>query len=226
MFAHNPGFDMPSPITEFTPLDTPLASGVSEKYLNFFGLTIDDIDPALINVPLRELPIQFTPALDAMPLQSIFDLPPDAPGLGEPAEPITVGQWIRQRARATIMCYDNGRSNVRIVIRRGVPNGIYSIWGVFGFDTDGSGQSDVVGGVPLGGVPNLAVANEDGRAVIRRPLQFCPFDEPRLKYFTIAFHSNHTTNGAVPDRALRGQPGGTTAQPAISIPINVLGPAQ
>lgn len=222
VYGYNPGASLPFEIDETSPPDTVLASGFDVTYLALFGLTPDDLDPSLINVPLHQIPVLSTPDGRRTQLPMSTDVAGDVRSRAAFQNPITLGQWLGAKGRADILCRDNGTARFDLRLSGLLPNSLYTFWGVWSFDQDGDGIGDVVGGVPLGGVPNLLVADREGNASTRRELNFCPHHETRLKYLTVAYHSEQRGFGAVPDQALDGAPGGTTAHAAVSFPINAV----
>lgn len=226
IFAHNPGQAEPLAITESTPMNAVLASGLDNNYLALFGLTADSIDPSLVNVPIHKIPVLSGPAGQIFQLPAALDVGATIRSRVATNKPVTLKKWLSAKAIAVFKCYANETSSVVIKFKSLIPDSIYSAWGVYSFDTDGDGLGDQIGGVPLGGVPNILVADKNGSAKMSRKLNFCPKEEPRLKYLTVAYHSDTNNNGAVPDQALLGMPGGTVAHAAISFPINVVACAQ
>ncbi len=225
VFGYDPGKSEPSAITEESPMSTLMATGLDENYLALFGMTSADIDPALVNVPLHEVAVVAGPAGEMAALPSVSEVGATVRSRIASNAPVSLEKWLQAKGVAKFHCFSDGTSSVTIRLKGLIPDAIYSAWGVYSFDSDGDGLGDRVGGVPLGGVPNILVASEDGTAAFSRALNFCPAAEPRLKYLTVAFHSDANINGAVPDQALLGFPGGTLAHAALSFPINVI-PAQ
>jgi len=224
--AHNPGQASPLPIDENTPGSAIMASGLDLAYMALFGLTEADIDPAIINNPIHQTPVISGPAGEITQLPGVMDVRATVASRIASNQPVTLTKWLSARGVAKFKCSQDGTSTVNIKMRSLVPDAMYSAWGVYSFDFDGNGVGEAIGGVPLGGVPNIMMTDSRGTASISRQLNFCPEDEPRLKYLTIALHSNASNNGSVPDQALLNKPGGTLAHAAMSFPINVIGCAQ
>lgn len=225
VFGYNPGQSEPVDITAATSTNTVMATGLDDNYLALFGMSSADIDPALVNVPIHQVSVLAGPSGELATLPSVSDVGATVRSRIESNVPVTLENWLKARGEAKFKCYSDGTSSVKIKLKGLIPDSIYSAWGVFSFDSDGDGLGDRVGGVPLGGVPNILIASEEGKATFSRPLNFCPDVEQRLKYLTIAFHSNTQNYGSVPDQAVFGFPGGTFAHAAVSFPINVV-PAQ
>jgi len=222
IYEYNPGQAQPMPITSSTSHKAILASGTDSDYLALFGQTTNDISPSIVNIPVHQMPVLSGPSGETSQLPSVFEVGATGRTRVATNKPVTLSKWLNAKAKARFKCFSNGAANVSIRFKSLIPDAIYSIWGVFSFDTDGDGSGDAIGGVPLGGVPNLIVSDSYGYGTISRKLNFCPKDEPSLKYLTAAFHSDVNNNGAVPDQALLGLPGGTIAHAAISFPINAV----
>lgn len=222
IFGYNPEHNEPLALTRYTPRNTILASGFDRDYLALFGLTPNDIKSELVNIPVHKMPVLSGPSGEISQLPSVMDVGAKTRSRIASNKPVTLKKWLSAKAIAKFKCYSDGTSTVGIRLKSLIPNSIYSAWGVYSFDTNNDGLGDQIGGVPLGGVPNILLADSKGTAKIFRKLNFCPRDEPSLKYLTVAFHSDANINGAVPDQALLGLPGGTIAHAAISFPINVV----
>jgi hypothetical protein len=221
VFGYDPYSGLPIRLTENTPLDTWLATGVDPNYLAFFGQTIEDVDPELLNVPLREVKIIAAPDGHRRTLPPIQDVAPGGAGLAMPNEPITLGQWLEASGEALVVCYDDGTSDVSLRLEHMIPNGLFTVWFNFLIDSDGDGVEDRVGGGPMGGVPNVIVTDEVGRARFRRVLNFCPIEDEKFKILNVAYHSDADAFGAAADLPLGGLPGGTTVHASLQFPINV-----
>lgn len=167
-------------------------------------------DPRLENVPLRDVPKNagilqggtqgirnfIEPATD-------FPVNPFPVVQAIDNDPITLGQWASATGRLTFRCRDDGSAKVRIRMRNLIPNGVYSVWGVWKTPLPNGIFVDLP--VPFGGVPNAIVPDRNGRAVYVRELAFCPSDvtsdESQLLWVTAAYHSDGNLYGGVPDAA-------------------------
>jgi hypothetical protein len=204
--AWNPSGAQPLPLTPDSPESTVLATFVDPGFLARLGKTINDVPADLLNVPLRdvkanvdfngvrrEAPIPITLAEQLQPSQA------------SPADPVTLGQWMRAEGFAHISCRGDV-ANVRLDLKGLIPNRVYSAWGVFG----GQGITPF----PLGGAPNVMVTDDRGNATYKRELNFCPFDlkpgQVSLLAIDIVFHSDHQNHGLVPELDLAGFFNGTT----------------
>ena len=105
-----------------------------------------------------------------------------------------------------------------------IPNRMYSVWATPGLPRDGSATSFFP--IPLGGVPNMLITDEDGDATYERSIKFCPFDTEStnrtLLTINVQYHANHQNYGAVPEPAfIDGNWLGIITFNHIQFPINV-----
>jgi len=199
VFAFTSNGTTPTPLSEFTDPTTVLATGVDEAFLALLGLTIDDVDPDLLNVPYRQVPVNVSPdgnVRQALPATS--SVPGIIQAQANPTDNITLADWLRARGQAEVKCYSNG-AHVTMIFRRLIPNRLYTIWGVF------AGPAGLTAS-PFGGAPNVFVTDNKGRAKYRRQLSFCPFDESDspLLFVDVVYHSDLQNYGAVPELPLQG----------------------
>jgi hypothetical protein len=191
----------PIPLRADTAKSKLLATFVSPAVLQAMGLTPDDVNPASINLPLRQVAPNLT--ADGLTRGSV-------PGLAmaqqvqvsqaEPSYPITLAEWERAGGSAKIVCGDDGAS-IELTLASLIPNRLYTAWAVFG--------GTAITGIPLGGLPNVVVTDEWGDATLRRRLNFCPIDlkpgERPLLAIEVVLHGDHQSYGAVPDLGLAGR---------------------
>src|SRR5680860_114228 len=181
-----------------------LATTTDAEFLAAAGLT--DADPGIKNIPLREVPIIFAPTGLSGAVPPLGALPPNPfpPVKSAPNDPITLGKWLRARGHMTIKCRANGSASVNASFRNLVPNGVYSMWGLWLTTPPGAPGPTLVP-LPFGGVPNALVPNRHGRATFQRRLALCPMDSApdgsQLTIATLAFHSNGSLYGGVPELA-------------------------
>ena len=221
VFGYNEGGSESFDLTPETPGNTLVATGLDPN----LGLPPGTVDPALLNVPFRDVAIIVDGAGGRAQVPSVLDAPGFAPSKSAPNEPITLGAWMAARGRLFINCRPDGTARLRVRVRDVIVNGVYTLWGVFGLDTDENGEPDTIMPVALGGVPNVMIGDKNGKASIARTINFCPMTEPSLLTINIAWHSDGNVYGAVPELPLAGFPGGVVTHDQINFPINVAGPA-
>ncbi len=198
--AHNPTGEDPLPITPDTPESAILATGVDPEFLSLLGLTLEDVDPALLNVPLREVPVNVDPAgVVRSSLPSVLDVDPLTPSQAYPADPITLADWLDAKGFASVRCVNN-TATVRLSVAGLVPNRLYTVWAIFG--------GDALIPRPLGGVPNVLTTDEHGSGRFERTLVSCPLEpaagEARMLLIDIVLHSDQQVYGDVPDLPFAG----------------------
>lgn len=220
VFAYDPYAEDPLPLTADTPLNTLLATGLDPYSLEVFGLTPEDFDPQITNLPLRETPIivERDGYRDFLP--SVLDVPAFVPGRSLPNTDITLGKWLQASGRAIVRCSANGKVKLTIQLRGLIKNGIYTVWGAYILDTDNDGVEELMV-APLGGVPNALVADHKGGAVFCRVLNSCPLTDPGLKLIEVMYHSDGALYGAVPNQAFLGYPIGVVTHAQVEFPVNV-----
>lgn len=214
---YNPNGPLPIPLTPASGPDTILSTFIDRAFqLAFIGIPADEIDPSGENLPLRDVLVQSGPSVlirDSLPGHA--SAPPFTLTRSEPNDPITLGDWVRAKGRMQIRCHGDGTSTVRVSFTNLIPNGVYSMWHV------ATGVPPVIL-IPLGGVPNVFVPDEDGDAKFKRDLSFCPTaeDSPTL-VFIAGFHYDGAAFGGFPDAPLEALYGGVVTGEHMIFPINV-----
>ncbi|MCK4871046.1 MAG: hypothetical protein KAS93_08055 [Gammaproteobacteria bacterium] len=219
------GFDPeshePTVLTPDSDENTTLATTLDANYLALFDLAPTDIDPALVNVPLRDVAVIADPAGNRMQLSPLIEVPGGGLSRSAPNSPITVKQWLEGEGSLKIKCKSDGTATVNFKFDNLLENGVYSLWGIYAVE----GVNHIVP-YPLGGVPNAFVAGDGGKARTKRLLNFCPMDEAipgaaTLLMVDIVYHSDGVVYAGSVDLALAGKPAGTVAHTALAFPINV-----
>jgi len=218
---HNPLGSNPIPLTMQTPDSAILASDVDPNFLAFLGLTIDDIDPDLINVPLQEvMTLVSKDGVTRGTLPSIFDSVPLSQSIAAPNDPITLGDWKKAKGKAILKCQGTNRGSVKMTFDGLVPNRIYTAWG--GIISAERGLIEE----PLGGAPSAFVSDKKGKAKFERELNFCPLDfseeaNAYLAWIMVVIHTDHMVYGGVFSPEEIGLVGGTTAN--VQMEFHILG---
>lgn len=220
LFAYDPLGSEPMELTPDTPPSTLLATGLDPFSLAVFGLTPEDFDPELVNLPLRETPVIVARDGTRDFIPSILEVPDFAPGRSLPDDAITLGEWLQAKGRAVIRCRGDGAAKLTLRLKGLIKHGIYTVWGALILDTNDDGFDEPVI-VPLGGVPNALVADDRGRAVFRRVLDSCPLADSALKLIDVMYHSDGACYGAVPNQSFAGYPSGVVTHTHVEFPVNV-----
>lgn len=206
--AYNPAGGEPLALTPGTPADTLLATTADPAVLAVFGVDPSEIDPSVLNLPLRDVPINIDPAGEIRaPLDRASAVPPLTPHQAEPNDPITLGDWLRAEGEASIHCRRDG-ATARLRMRHLIPNRLYTVWAAFSTPT---GPRPI----PFGGVPNVFHTDERGFGRFVRSLQYCPFeptsDEGLLLSIIAVLHSDHQVYAVEPALPNAGLPPGVVA---------------
>lgn len=196
----NEAGNMPLEVNAATPGSAILATGVDSEFLALLNITIDDVDPALLNVPLRDVPSNIGPAgLTRIPLPGVLEVSPMQPSQAAPNELITLSEWLAAQGFLYFRCHED-RATVYLQAGGLIPNRIYTVWAIHG----GTGLIPR----PLGGAPNVFVTDERGKGRFKRLLNFCPLDqdgrEAPLLLVDVVLHSDQQVYGDVPDLPFAG----------------------
>jgi hypothetical protein len=199
--AFNPSGSQPLPLGQQTPLSSALATFVDPDFLALLGKTPADVNPNLVNLPLRTVAVNADLAgVIRVPTIGIRSAQQTQPSQAEPAGPVTLGDWVRARGTALIEC-ENGAGDVHLEFSGLLANRMYSVWGIFG-------GANGLFPFPVGGVPNIFVTDRHGRATFERQLNFCPghtaANESPLLAIDVVFHSDNQVYGLVPEPDLAG----------------------
>lgn len=218
LFAYDEGSAKPAPLTAASPMDTMLATGFDAE---LFG----DIAPAeLLNIPLHDVArvaddgsrVRVKKATETLPYELARSVPNDS---------ITLGDWMKASGNMTFTCYEDGSANVHIEATNLIPNGVYTLWGIFWRDFSGDGNIDGMAPSPFGGVPNVLVADINGSGTISRTLNYCPQDELTLVTTALAYHSDGNVYGGAPEIMMPpGVTSGMVSHEHLAWGVHVQGP--
>lgn len=197
----NASGNQPLPLDSQAPPSSVLATFVDPGFLALFGKTPADVNPNLVNVPLRSVAVNAdVTGANRVATIGIGSAGQTQPSQAEPAGTVTLADWVRARGNAAIECDSRG-AIIRLEFSGLLPNRIYSVWGIFG------GPSGLFP-FPLGGVPNIFVTDRTGRSSFERQLNFCPqhttANENPLLAIDVVFHSDNQNYGLVPELDLAG----------------------
>ncbi len=213
----NASGSQPLPLEPQTRPSSILATFVDPGFLALFGKTSTDVNPRLVNVPLRDVAVNADLAgVNRVTTIGIASAQQTQPSQAEPAAAVTLADWLRARGIAAIEC-ESHAARVRMELSGLIPNRIYSVWGIFG------GPSGLFP-FPVGGVPNIVVTDRDGRATFDRQLNFCPQqtapNESPLLAIDVVFHSDNQVYGLVPEPDLAGFFTGTVTNTQLEFLVN------
>lgn len=214
------------PIGKHYPDEAIVATTLDPNILAPNGITDEDIDPDWLNIPLRDVPTTIN-FYEKRALPGVFDAEASEKAQAGPSEPITLRQWMSASGTAKILCFDSGRSTVRLRMKNLIPSRLYAVWSTLG--PSKRGDSEVFPSLPIGGVPNLFITDERGDAWYERTLQFCPLapesTDRAMLVINVQLHSNHQNYGAINGPPLAQVPNGywigTVIHNHLQFPINV-----
>ncbi len=216
--AFNPNGGQPIALTANLPGSTLLATYVDPANLAEMGMKPDQVDPSLVNVPLRDVKVVADLAgRQRVALKGISEVKNAAdPSQADPFAPITLADWRKAKGKATIKCGDKSGS-VLLEMSGLIPNRIYTAWGIF------SGPMPLP--MSLGGAPCVFVTNNRGSATFQRVLNFCPLDsvagQSPFLFIEILYHSDQQVYGLVPALPMAGLHIGAVVHTHLEFPVNV-----
>lgn len=201
VFAYNEFGTEPFTIDASTPSSAVLATGVSSEYLMLSGVTRDEVKPEWVNVPLRNVPVNTDFAfVQKETLRGVLEAQPMEVAQAEPANHITLGQWMEGSGVAKISCFDDG-AEFTLRAKSLIPNRMYSVWATMGLEHSGGSSVPRVFPIPLGGTPNVFLTDENGDAYYERVINICPFESESvgssMLFIDVYYHANHQNYGAV-----------------------------
>jgi hypothetical protein len=214
---HTPTFGAYDPrpgATESIPLtaanckpDTLAATIVDPLFAAYLNVGPHDIDPRLLNLPLRDVPEPIEYQSVRAPLPSLAAINPATSTVArfksEPSFPITLREWFKARGHLTIHCTNKGHATAAATFTHLVPNGLYSVWGSW-TTPPAPGAPAAVVPIPFGGAPNTLIADHEGSATFQRDFAACPLDtvpdaaHSKLHFVALVYHSDGVLYGASP----------------------------
>ena len=194
--AFNPNGNRALPLTPDSPPSTLLATAFDPFFL-FPGTSEEDVASEL-NIPLRQVGVVVDSAgLVRAPLPDHLSVGQLVRSQVSPSDAITLGDWLEAEGSGVINCGgQNGTATVNLIMDGLIPYGLYSVWAIFG-------PNGVMTALPLGGTPNVFVADGRGRATFERTINFCPLDlapgQTPLLHIDVLWHSDHRVAGTRPN---------------------------
>ena len=224
--VYQPGADDAGTITEFTDVNRLVAT--TRSFIDFFNPG-GALDLELVNKPLNTIGSNYFGYTGISDRVVPDEFPP--PGTGpiihrahHVVSSPTVKQWNNIKGLMTIEHQKNGTSRVKITIKDGFPNSIYTLWDVganYPLSPDESGYA-----VPLGGLPNVLVTNPQGCGFISVDLSYqlnrpCQSGQQSCTSYVSAFyHWDGQVYGASPAATWANAPTGIYAGNQMVWPIN------
>ncbi len=133
-------------------------------------------DPRLLNVPYSRVPIVIDPSgLRAFVPDHVPGVPqPIPPTRSVPNEPDTIASFIGVGGSMKLKCLRDGTAQIRINGSGYSPQAVLTVWIIWQNPPE-SGLPPILP-QPLGGSPNVSVADRHGRFDFERNLNFCPME--------------------------------------------------
>lgn len=181
--------------------ETLLATTTDKGFQGFFGFP--DADQRLKNRPLREVPVGngLDGVRGALPEMGVFPANPLPPTRSLPNDPITLGDWFKARGTLKITCRNDGSSDVKAKFDNLIPNGVYTMFGIWKTALPGTTQIAFLP-VALGGFPNVVAVDAEGAGSFERHMDYCPKDPTPdgsvLMFVDLAYHADGAPHGGFP----------------------------
>jgi hypothetical protein len=199
---YDPDGEVPIPLSPTNCNDDIIvATSTDLDFLARVGLP--DVDIRLKNIPLRDVPVISSPDGSRSVIPTLGSVPGNAlpPTKSNPNDTITLGDWLDARGWMYIRCKADGSAMVKLRFKNLIPNGVYSLWGLWNTTPPGALQARIIP-VPLGGIPNVMIPDRRGVASFSRELASCPKDVTAdgsiMLFVDLAYHSDSNLAGAFP----------------------------
>lgn len=228
--VYNKDGPTPLPITPHTPDSAILATTVTPNFLVIDGKTQADVDPAWLNIPLRDVPIHTDFAslysLSGPPLPGVREAGPEDVAQAEPNEPVTLGQWKKGRGTLRIICQSETSATLKLSVRSLLPHRMYGIGATLGGFHELPVDQRQLAPFAIGGEPHVFVTDENGDGYHERQIQFCPLDpnstDRTVLLINLLFYSRGQNYGAVSEPVrVDGLFLGLVTHNQLQFPINV-----
>lgn len=197
---YNPGSDTPIPLRKHMPRDTVITNNFDPNFLSGFPVPPEAIDLAMDNVPLRDFPVHNDASgINRVTVPGILEAGQMELSQAEPAETVTLGDWMKARGRLEVTCEANGKAHARIIATNLLPNRFYNVLEWFALDEPSPFIS--IPGM-LAGVPDALVTDENGNALFEADLNHClpesPDDPSPSTNVLLVYHTDQRSYGGVP----------------------------
>jgi hypothetical protein len=224
--------DGPTPlaITPDTPDSAILSTTVHPNFLLIDGKTQADVNPAWLNIPLRDVAINqdfgsiYT--LTGPPLPRMRDAAPQAVAQAEPADPVTLGMWKKGRGTLKVICRSETDATLKLSVQHLLPHRMYGIGATLGGFHEIPVDQWKLAPFTIGGEPHVFVTDENGDGYHERQIAFCPLDpnstDRTVLVINLLLYSRGQDYGAVPEAVLvNGLWLGLVTHNHLQFPINV-----
>lgn len=187
------------PLTPETSGHTLLATHFDDIGMMFLGVSRTSVPDDKLNVPVDSVEVLTDDrgvGRTALPCATSTAEPATITRAAPCDDFVTLEQWLEAEGAATIKCFADGSSSVRLDMNGLLPNRMYTAWYVQ--ENFAAGPEKLITGFPLGGVPNVFVTGDDGSARLERDLGFCPHDVDQALGIAVHVRANGQNFGGVP----------------------------
>lgn len=221
-----PGKSDAGEIVDSTDRDLPVAT--TRSFFDFFNPG-GKIDESLVNVTLDKIGTNyfgFTALDDRVQIEE-FPEPGTDPSIYRNKKTYsspTVGEWEEISGRMIVKLREDGTSVVSVSIRDALPHGVYTLWDV-GARNPKSPEGSLYA-TPLGGVPNILYADENGCADVEIELPYnlgrqCTLESASCTSYVSAFlHWDGQVYGGAPAATFGNLPVGLYGSNQMVWPFN------
>lgn len=203
---HNPAGPDPIPLTPQLCAENPDALLATWANPGFYAANgWPQPDARLLNIPYHQVPVSVDwDGRRMFVVDHAAGVSPFPPTRSFPNQPETLASFIGVEGRMKLKCFSDGTAEIKIKAKGYPPNSLLTLWMVWG-NAPESGLPPVIP-QPLGGLPNAAVADSDGKFEFERFLGFCPmhdvFGLSTPLAIDIASHPDEVIYGGYPDAPL------------------------
>ncbi len=200
----------------------------SDTFFNFMNPN-GIIDPALINTPIGNIGSNYFgfQAPEDRIIPDAFPMPGSAPSVYYAkrvnATP-TVEQWNKISGLISVREKRNGNFKVKVTIKNGLPNGLYTLWDVGA--TNPLTEKEQGYAVPMGGLPNVMVTDAKGCSYTEIEMPYSIVRECKegaqscSSYINAVYHWDQQVYGASPGETFLGLPAGVLAANQLTWPTS------
>lgn len=191
---------------------------------DFFGFAVD---PLLFNKTLDQIGSNFFGSTGPADRMLIDKYEGASVGVyaakGVNSKP-TVGEWNAIKGRLEYSCHEDGSATVEIGIRNAFPKSLYTMWDVGAFKPQTSQETGYA--VPLGGIPNVILTDENGCGRAKVEVPYCPSRSCEVgsdscsSYISLLYHWDDQVYGADPGATFYGFPAGVIGANHMAWPMS------
>lgn len=185
----------------------------NSRFVQLFGIPLQ---PELFNRTLDQVPSTFFGSTSI--LDRVLPLP-----FGQAGEATiyrrtktnhgpSLQEWNKVSGRISFTCHSDDSATLRLSVANAFPNAIYTMWDVGALNPLTAQEAPYA--VPLGGLPNTLITDDNGCASTKLDIPYCPGRPCEAgaascsSYLSLAHHWDQQTYGAGPVGSFFGLPVG------------------